>query len=82
MKFPLSDEAERLIEEKLRSGRYGTAEEVVLAGLGSLEQDERYGDFAVGEWDSLLKAGEKSLVEGKSLDAADTLADIRSRIAK
>lgn len=82
MSFSLSREAERLIEEKIRSGRYQSAEEVVLAGLGSLEQEELFGDFKSGEWNALLQQGEESLAEGTSADSAEVLKTLRERIAK
>jgi Arc/MetJ-type ribon-helix-helix transcriptional regulator len=41
MKISLSPEIERLIAEKLKSGRYGSADEVVREGLGLLEEREK-----------------------------------------
>lgn len=82
MSVPLSHEAERLIEEKIRSGRYRSAEEVVLAGLGSLEQEEHFGEFQAGEWDALLKTGEDSLRLEISADAPEVFRTLRERISK
>lgn len=41
MKISLSPEVERLIAEKVKSGRYGSADEVVREGLGLLQERER-----------------------------------------
>jgi hypothetical protein len=41
MKISLSPELERLIEEKVESGLYGSAEEVVRKGLELLKEHER-----------------------------------------
>ena len=40
MKTSLSPEVERLIQEKVSSGRYRSADEVVLRGLTLLQKDE------------------------------------------
>ena len=40
MKTPLSPDVERLILEKISSGRYRSADEVVLRGLTLLQRDE------------------------------------------
>jgi putative addiction module CopG family antidote len=78
----LSAEAQRLIEEMLRTGRYDSAEEVVLAGLGSLDQQERYGDFLPGEMDRLLAEGERSIESEGDIDATALYADLRARFCK
>ena len=82
MNLSLSSEAQKLIDERVKSGKYASPEEVVLAALHALESDERGGDFAPGEWDELLAQGERS---GTPLDGESVLAelrDLRSRQAK
>lgn len=37
----LTPEMDQFVEEKIRSGQYGNASEVLRAGLRALEQDER-----------------------------------------
>jgi Arc/MetJ-type ribon-helix-helix transcriptional regulator len=80
--FQLSSEAQRLIEELLRTGRYDSAEEVVLAGLGSLDQQERYGDFLPGEMEGMLAEGERSIELEGDVDASTLFADLRARFFK
>jgi Arc/MetJ-type ribon-helix-helix transcriptional regulator len=80
MNLFLSAEAHRLIEEKLRTGNYRTAAEVVLAGLGSLDQQEQFGEFFPDEWHALLKMGEESLIESEPIDAQKTIDELKARI--
>jgi putative addiction module CopG family antidote len=76
MKLSLGLEAEKLIDERVRSGKYATAEDVVTAALHALEQDEHGADeFGPGEWDALLEEGEAS---GPALDGNAVLAELRA----
>ena len=74
MNLKLNPQTQRLIEDRLKSGRYATAEDVVTAALHALELDERSEDFEAGELDRLLEQGEKS---GAPLDGEEVLAEIR-----
>lgn len=77
----LSAETRKLIEERVRRGGYANADELVLAGLASLDQQESIGDFAPGEFDALLEEGEQS---GEPLDGEQVLSELaalRSRAA-
>ena len=73
MDILLSPETRRLIEQRVRRGDYPTPDEVVRAGLESLAQQESAGDFAPGELDRLLAAGEAS---GPPLDGEQVLAEL------
>jgi antitoxin ParD1/3/4 len=75
MNLALNADAESLIADRVRSGKYATAEEVVTAALHALEQDEHGGEFAAGEWDTLLAEGERS---GEALDGEAVLAELRA----
>lgn len=81
MNMLLSAQTRKLIEERVRRGGYANADELVLAGLASLDQQESIGDFAPGELDDLLEEGERS---GEPLDGDQVLAELaalRSRAA-
>ena len=54
MKLSLPPEIQKLIEDRVKSGKYETAEDVVAAAVSSLEQQEAFGDFAPGEIDQLV----------------------------
>lgn len=72
----LPPRVQSFIEEKLRSGRYRTPEEVVQAGLAALMQQPD--DFNPGEWDELLAAGEASIERHGTLDGDEAL-ELRRR---
>lgn len=71
----LSARAKELIEQRMRHGGYASADDVILAALASLEQQERFGEFEAGEWDRLLAEGEAS---GEPLDGEQVLAELRA----
>jgi Arc/MetJ-type ribon-helix-helix transcriptional regulator len=72
----LRAETRKMIDERMKRGGYATADEAVVAALTFLEQHERFGDFAPGELNQLLAAGESS---GKFMDGATALAARRQR---
>jgi antitoxin ParD1/3/4 len=74
MNLALTRELEKRILQRVRSGRYQNAQEVIAAALSSLEQQELTNDFAPGEWDRLLKEGEES---GPALDGEVVLKELR-----
>ena len=69
MTITLPAKARRLVNDRLRSGRYASAEEVVLAGLASLTRQEELGDFAPGELEQLVAEGERSIRAEGTVDA-------------
>jgi putative addiction module CopG family antidote len=74
MSVPLSPRTQKLVEERMRRGGYASPDDVVCAGLASLDQQETSGDFEPGELDRLLEEGERS---GESLDGDSVLAELR-----
>jgi Arc/MetJ-type ribon-helix-helix transcriptional regulator len=65
---------QKLIDERVNSGRYSSPEEVVEAAVLALEQLETVGDFDAGEpaWsDDLLAEGEQSIEQEGTLDGED-----------
>ena len=68
MKLLLKAEVRKRIDDRVKSGRYASAEDVVAAAVMSLDQQERFGDFSAGELSELLAAGERSIAASGTLD--------------
>jgi putative addiction module CopG family antidote len=74
MNVTLGPVAQRMIEERIRTGAYASPEEVVTAALAALQRDEAVGDFDADEMEKLLDEGERS---GDALDAEQVFAELR-----
>ena len=74
MDLCLTPEMQRFIQDRVRSGMYGSPEEVVAAAFALLEQQEVTGDFEPGEMQRLIDEGEQS---GDALDAEQVFAEVR-----
>lgn len=79
MELALNTDAQRIIDQNVRSGRYESPEAVVHAALASFAVST--GEFEAGEWDRLLAEGELSIEQGGTLDGDAALADRRARRA-
>jgi putative addiction module CopG family antidote len=75
MNLSLPAHIQKLIEERVRSGRYSTPEDVVVAAIASLDLQESSADFESGELERLLDEGEQS---GKPIDADDVFREVRA----
>lgn len=76
MNIAVGPKAEELIRQKLASGQYATAEEVVLAGLAALDQ-QAADDFAPGELEALIAKGEASLQSQGPIPAKQVYEELR-----
>ncbi|HEV8604525.1 MAG TPA: type II toxin-antitoxin system ParD family antitoxin [Tepidisphaeraceae bacterium] len=70
----ISAKTQKLIEKRMKRGGYRSAEDVLMAALASLEQQEQLGDFAASELNALMAKGEQS---GKPLDGEQVLTELR-----
>lgn len=75
MKLSLPAKTLKLIDARVKSGKYRSAEDVVSAAISQLDQHEQRGDFQAGELDRLLAEGEKS---GPPLDGDAVLKELRN----
>ncbi|MDB5290186.1 MAG: hypothetical protein JWL69_1427 [Phycisphaerales bacterium] len=80
MTIVLSPEMSQLVEQKLKTGEYESAEAVVLAGLRALDQLDD--DFAPGELDRLLSEADESVAKDGTLDGEEAFAARRERRAR
>jgi putative addiction module CopG family antidote len=76
MTVVLTPELQRLIDARIKSGKYASPQDVLTAALHSLDSQEHSGDFAPGEMDALLAEGEAG---GPSVDGRQVLSDLRHR---
>ena len=82
MNLTLDPNVQKLIDDRVRSGEYATAEDVVAAAVSTLEQQERFGDFEPGELDALLAEGERSIEENGTLDGEEAYQLRKERRAR
>jgi putative addiction module CopG family antidote len=82
MTLTLGPQLQNLIDERVKSGKYATAEDVVAAAMASLDQQERFGDFEAGELDELLREGERSIEQEGTLDGEESFQRRRLRRAQ
>jgi len=79
MNLALTPDMQKLIDERVKAGKYATPEDVVAAALVTLDQQERFGDFAPGELDDLLREGEQSIERDGTLDGDEAFRKRRER---
>jgi Arc/MetJ-type ribon-helix-helix transcriptional regulator len=79
MELSLPAKFRKLIEDRVRSGKYATPEDVVKAAVTTLDQNDRFGDFAPGELDRLIEEGEQSLKRDGPIAGESVFKALRSR---
>jgi antitoxin ParD1/3/4 len=79
MNITLPPKARKLVNDRIKSGRYASPEEVVLAGLTSLRQQEELGGFSPGELERLVAEGEGSIEREGTVSADDVFSGLRRR---
>jgi antitoxin ParD1/3/4 len=73
---------DRFVGEQVKSGRYGTEDEVLRAGLRLLEQREQMRLKKLAELDRLLAEGLAELDAGKGIPAEQVFAEVKAAIRK
>jgi antitoxin ParD1/3/4 len=71
MNVSLKPDVQKLIDERVNSGKYSSPEEVVEAAVRALDQLETFGDFEAGELDRLVAEGERSIERDGTLDGEE-----------
>jgi antitoxin ParD1/3/4 len=82
MELSLPAKFRKLIDQRVRSGKYATREDVVIAALATLDQNDRFGNFALGELDRLTEEGEQSLKHDGAIAGESVFRKIRQRSAR
>ncbi len=82
MNVSLTKELERFVTNKVKSGRYGSASEVVRESLRLLEQEDQKKRFSFSsreELEAKLLEGVESLDRGEQRPARDVEAELLKR---
>ncbi len=68
---------QKIIDDRLKSGKYQTSEDVITAGLMTLNQQEHLGDFKPGELDQLLAEADAAIEKGELFDGEAVFKELR-----
>jgi len=84
MNVSLTPELEKLVQEKVKSGRYLSASEVVREALRLLQEQDQLRELRLEELRKFVAVGVEQADRGQlaPLDVDATLARVRSRKAK
>ena len=77
MNLVLSEDTQKLLEERMKKGGYRTAEDAVRAGLAYLKQFEGQDEFAPGELAALLAEADAEIEKGNLIDGEEVFREIR-----
>jgi antitoxin ParD1/3/4 len=75
MQVSIPPQIEKLVEDRVRSGQYARAEDVIAAAILSLEQQERASTLSRAELESLYPGLTKKLADGLAAADAGKLSD-------
>ena len=82
MNIILKPEEEQLIQEKLKSGKYETAYEVIVEALRLLEERDKYYENWVKETREKVAIGLDQLDRGEGIDGEVVIARLRDKLHK
>ena len=79
MNISLTPELEQLIQTQIESGKYSSAEAVILAGIKLLEERERIYKGRFEELKKEVTIGIEELERGESLDGREVIEQLRQK---
>lgn len=82
MNVSLSPELERLIEEKVNSGMYNSASEVIRAGLRLLQEQDELRKIRLLELTREVQKGLDQLERGEVVDGEEVFRELHKRNLK
>ncbi|HMW89555.1 MAG TPA: type II toxin-antitoxin system ParD family antitoxin [Candidatus Obscuribacter sp.] len=82
MNVSLSPELELLIEQKVKSGMYNSASEVIRAGLRLLQEQDELRAIRLRELQREVQKGLEQIDRGEVVDADEVFNELRKRKPK
>lgn len=82
MNVHLTPELERLVQDKVKSGRYNSASEVVREALRLLEESDQIRQLRLQEMRRKIQEGWDSLRRGEGSDGEEFMAQLERRLDK
>lgn len=82
MNITFNPEEEQLIQEKLKSGKYATAYEVIVEALRLLEERDKQYEKWVEETREKVAIGIAQLDRGEGIDGEVVIARLREKLKK
>lgn len=82
MNVSLSPELEQLIEEKVKSGMYNSASEVIRAGLRLLQEQDELRQIRLRELKREVQLGLDEIDRGEIVDGDEVFQELRERNLK
>ena len=79
MNVSLTPELEKLVEKKVKSGRYQSASEVIREGLRLIEDQDRLRELRLEEARKKIQTGLDQLDRGQGLPGEKVYAQMRRR---
>jgi antitoxin ParD1/3/4 len=80
MNVHLTPELERLVQDKVKSGRYNSASEVVREALRLLEENDQIRRMRIQEMRRKIQEGWDSLRRGEGIDGEPFLAELAAEL--
>ena len=81
MNVSLTPELEKLVQEKVKSGRYNSASEVMREALRLLEEQDQLRAISLEEARRKIAEGLMSLDRGEGIDGKEALERLRKKSA-
>ena len=82
MNVSLTPELERFVNQRLRSGMYGSASEVIRAGLRLLKEREKLVEARLAELRQEIAVGIEQADRGELVEGAELFAKLRRKAPK
>ena len=80
--FALTPELERIVDQKVKSGLYNSASEVVREGLRLLQQRDEMREAKLEALRAEIQKGINSLEAGEIYDGPATMAEFREKLLR